>query len=201
MKGVKSTERHISRCSRVRTYSKSSWALGDNAIGTWTQGDFIRMDTKTQGIQFMGRSDGVLNPSGVRFGSAEVYNCLTTFADLEDSLCVGRRRPQDSDELVLLFVKMKSGHPFSNELRAAINERIRTQLSARHVPAFTCETPDIPMTVNGKKTEVVVKKIVSGQKIIPSSTIVNPGSLRWYEQFASMETKLFRNDEPRRIKL
>ncbi|KAK5445143.1 hypothetical protein LTS15_010234 [Exophiala xenobiotica] len=155
--------------------------------GIWHQGDYIRMEPATQGIQFLGRSDGVLNPSGVRFGSAEIYNALNIFTEIEDSLCVGQRRPSDRDEQVLLFVKMKEGHTFDHKLKKAIEARIRQDLSPRHVPKFIYETRDIPMTVNGKKTELPVRKIVSGQKITPSSTIVNPGCLKWYEQFARVD--------------
>ncbi|EXJ87220.1 acetoacetate-CoA ligase [Capronia epimyces CBS 606.96] len=155
--------------------------------GIWHQGDYIRMDPATQGIAFLGRSDGVLNPSGVRFGSAEIYNTLNIFSSIEDSLCVGQRRPQDRDERVLLFVKMKPGHTLDHKLKKAIETRIRQDLSPRHVPKFIFETPDIPITVNGKKTELPVKKIVSGQSITPSSTIANPASLKWYEQFARLD--------------
>ncbi|KIW30526.1 acetoacetate-CoA ligase [Cladophialophora immunda] len=157
--------------------------------GIWHQGDYIRMDPQTQGIQFLGRSDGVLNPSGVRFGSAEIYNSLSVFSEIEDSLCIGQRRPQDRDEQVLLFLKLKPGHTLTPELKKAINDRIRQDLSPRHVPKFTFETPEIPITVNGKKTELPVKRIVSGQKITPSSTIINPESLRWYEKFAYLDSK------------
>jgi len=128
-----------------------------------------------------------VGPPGVRFGSAEIYNALNIFTEIEDSLCVGQRRPSDRDEQVLLFVKMKEGHAFDHKLKKAIEARIRQDLSPRHVPKFIYETQDIPMTVNGKKTELPVRKIVSGQKITPSSTIVNPGCLKWYEQFAMVD--------------
>ncbi|KAI1615923.1 acetoacetate-CoA ligase [Exophiala viscosa] len=157
--------------------------------GIWHQGDYIRMDPVTKGVQFLGRSDGVLNPSGVRFGSAEIYNTLTIFTQIEDMLCIGQRRLHDRDEQVLLFVKMKEGHTYDNKLEKAIRTRIRQDLSPRHVPKFIFETPEIPMTVNGKKTELPVKKIVSGQKVTPSSTILNPASLEWYEQFAHIDQK------------
>ncbi|KIW73685.1 acetoacetate-CoA ligase [Phialophora macrospora] len=157
--------------------------------GVWHQGDYIRMDPTTQGVQFLGRSDGVLNPSGVRFGSAEIYNCLTDFGEIEDSLCIGQRRPHDRDEQVLLFLKMKQGHSLDARSKSAVAARIRKDLSPRHVPKFIFETPEIPMTVNGKKTELPVKKTVSGQKITPSSTIINPGSLKWYEQFVCLDDR------------
>ncbi len=72
----------------------------------------------------LGRSDGVLKPSGVRFGSAEIYNVLTKFfgGEVEDAVCVGRRREMDRDETVCLFVLMCDGHNFSNELRLKIQQ-------------------------------------------------------------------------------
>ena len=92
------------------------------------------------------RSDGVLNPSGVRFGSGEIYTVMEQFSDvLDDSLCVGQRRPQDKDERVLLFLKMRSGHAFTPELVRKIKEAIRKSLSARHVPAYVFEVTDIPV--------------------------------------------------------
>lgn len=94
----------------------------------------------------LGRSDGVLNPSGVRFGSGEIYTVLEQFSSvLDDSLCVGQRRPQDADERVLLFVKMRKGEKFSGKLERNIRAAIRKALSARHVPAFVFEVADIPV--------------------------------------------------------
>ncbi|KAM3414434.1 hypothetical protein BST61_g9599 [Cercospora zeina] len=182
---------------------KSSYFERFNAV--WTQGDFIRMDPATHSVQFLGRSDAVLNPSGkhtpmssividhvltyqagVRFGSAEIYNSLASYATIEDSLCVGQRRPEDRDERVLLFVKMRQGHRLDEKLVSSLRSHIRRELSPRHVPAFIFETPEIPRTVNGKKTETVVKRIVCGQAVTPSSTIVNPEALRWYERYARL---------------
>ncbi|RSL82698.1 hypothetical protein CEP51_004974 [Fusarium floridanum] len=155
--------------------------------GVWHQGDFVRMDPITQGIQFLGRSDGVLNPSGVRFGSAEIYNVLNAFPEIEDSLCVGQRRAHDEDEQVLLFVKMINGRALDSKLEKAIRQQIRTALSPRHVPKFIFKTPEIPMTINGKKMELPVKQAVSGQKGVLSSTIANPDSLKWYQQFSRID--------------
>ncbi|KAM5346056.1 hypothetical protein ACJ41O_009061 [Fusarium nematophilum] len=155
--------------------------------GIWHQGDFVRMDPITQGIQFLGRSDGVLNPSGVRFGSAEIYNALNAFPEIEDSLCVGQRRAHDPDEQVLLFVKMINGRALDDKLERAIGRQIRKDLSPRHVPKFIFETPEIPMTINGKKMELPVKQAVSGQKVVHSSTIANPNSLTWYKQYFRLD--------------
>jgi acetoacetyl-CoA synthetase len=89
----------------------------------------------------------------------------------------------------LVFLKLKEGHTLDQRLKSGIEARIRKDLSPRHVPKFIFETPEIPMTVNGKKTELPVKKIVSGQKVTPSSTIVNPGSLEWYEKFVHLDKR------------
>jgi acetoacetyl-CoA synthetase len=92
-------------------------------------------------------SDGVLNPSGVRFGSGEIYTVLETFSGggIDDSLCIGQRRPQDKDERVLLFLKMRPGYKFTPELVADIKTSIRKGLSARHVPSYIFEVSDIPV--------------------------------------------------------
>jgi acetoacetyl-CoA synthetase len=133
----------------------------------WRHGDFIAMDPRTKGYIIFGRrfvvvpsclctearpvadSDGVLNPSGVRFGSGEIYAVLERpefTARIDDAICVGQRRPQDEDERVLLFIKMRAGrkldHPFEQVIRAAIKDA----LSARHVPAHIFEVKDIPVS-------------------------------------------------------
>ncbi|KAI0730268.1 hypothetical protein C8Q72DRAFT_793910 [Fomitopsis betulina] len=156
--------------------------------GVWHQGDFIVKNPKTQGLMILGRSDGVLNPSGVRFGSAEIYSVLEDFSDaVDDSLCVGQRRPQDKDERVLLFLKMRPSHPFNEALINRIRSAIRTALSPRHVPAYIFEIEEIPYTVNGKKIEIAVKQIVSGSTLKPSGTVANPDSLKLYYKFRNVE--------------
>ena len=120
--------------------------------GIWHHGDFVRINHKTGGLIMLGRSDGVLKPSGVRFGSSEIYNILLKhFPEIEDALCIGRRREEDIDETVVLFVKMASARSFSKELVQNICAVVRRELSARHVPGIVDECPDIPVTVNGKK--------------------------------------------------
>ncbi|KAF9894296.1 hypothetical protein FE257_007799 [Aspergillus nanangensis] len=155
----------------------------------WTQGDFISIHPVTKQIFFLGRSDGVLNPSGVRFGSAEIYNVLDTLftTEIADSICVGQRRPQDSDESVMLFLLMRPGHKFTQDIVGRVKEAIKKALSARHVPKYVFETPEIPTTVNLKKVELPVKQIVSGKNIKASGTLLNPQSLEFYYQFAEVE--------------
>ncbi|KUL90913.1 hypothetical protein ZTR_00760 [Talaromyces verruculosus] len=155
----------------------------------WTHGDFITIHPTTKQVIFSGRSDGVLNPSGIRFGSAEIYNVLETqFAsEVMESVCVGQRRPQDLDESVFLFVQMQPGRKFTEALVQRIRDAIRKSLSPRHVPKYIFETPGIPATITGKKVELPVKHIISGRRIKPSGTLANPQSLDFYYQFAEVE--------------
>ena len=120
--------------------------------GVWHHGDFVRLNPKTGGLIMLGRSDGILKPAGVRFGSSEIYNViLEHFTEIEDGLCIGRRRASDTDETVVLFLKMASGATFSEELKEMVKSVIRKELSARHVPGIVDECPEIPVTINGKK--------------------------------------------------
>ena len=113
----------------------------------WTHGDFVMIHPETKNLIFLGRADGVLNPSGVRFGSAEIYGVLENgFPMLSDSICVGQRRPQDSDESVLLFLMMKPGEKFTTKLVNDVKAAIRKELSPRHVPKHIFETPAIPVS-------------------------------------------------------
>lgn len=104
-------------------------------------------------MTMLGRSDGILKPNGVRFGSAEIYNILLKeFGhEVQDAICVGRRRENDADEVVVLFLKMEQGKVCDEELKARIRGVVRRELSARHVPAVIDECFDIPVTGNGKK--------------------------------------------------
>jgi acetoacetyl-CoA synthetase len=145
----------------------------------------------TKQIFFLGRADGVLNPSGVRFGSAEVYNVIEQFVpSVADSICVGQRRPTDHDETVLLFLLMAPGKTFNEAVVKDVKEAIGRELSKRHVPKHVFETKEIPTTINLKKVELPVKQIVSGHIIKPSSTLMNPESLKYYYQFADIEKYL-----------
>ncbi|KAL9131799.1 MAG: hypothetical protein Q9217_000326 [Psora testacea] len=172
--------------------------------GVWHHGDFVRMNPETGGLIMLGRSDGVLKPAGVRFGSSEIYNIvLQHFHEVEEAICVGRRREYDLDEVVVLFVKMAQGQTFSADLGEMIKGVIRKELSARHVPGMIDETPEIPVTMNGKKyvhsihpqfldgsrlmenvrVEVAVKQILCGTNVKTSASVANPDCLHWYRRW------------------
>jgi len=157
--------------------------------GVWAHGDFIYMNAKTNGgILMLGRSDGTLNPNGVRFGSAEIYNIVEPFDEISDSLCVGQRTP-DGEERVILFLKMAEKADFA---KSGISDRlkkvIRSSLSARHVPGLILPILDIPYTVNGKKVEVAVKRILAGQAVKNRGVLANPESLKLYENISEVQT-------------
>ncbi|OAQ93236.1 acetoacetate-CoA ligase [Purpureocillium lilacinum] len=155
----------------------------------WHHGDFVKIpDPGTGSLVMLGRSDGVLKPAGVRFGSAEIYNILTRFfaSDVEDAVCVGRRRATDNDETVCLFVVMAPGKTFSEELKASIKAKIRGELSPRHVPGVVEECGGgIPKTGNGKKIEVAVKQILSGMNVKTNASVANPEALEWFKAWAA----------------
>ncbi|KAF1812026.1 acetoacetyl-CoA synthase [Eremomyces bilateralis CBS 781.70] len=156
----------------------------------WAQHDWLQRNPATGGLTLSGRSDGVLNPSGIRFGSGEIYAISegplfnTTIAE---TLCVGRRRPHDTDEEVFLFVRMNTGHVFTPELATRLKQTIREGLSARHVPKYVEEVAQIPVTINGKKVEGAIKQIISGKSVKASATVANPESFELYKRFVGLE--------------
>ncbi|KAL6405398.1 acetoacetate-CoA ligase [Ilyonectria robusta] len=125
-------------------HEKYRKAYFDIFPGIWCHGDFISKDLKTQGYVIHGRSDGVLNPGGVRFGTADLYNIVYKFPQVEDCIAVGQRRPKDNDERVLLFLKMRDNTRLEDSLRADIAKAIRKDLSGRHIPAYIFQVRDIP---------------------------------------------------------
>lgn len=169
-------------------YRKSYFDVFGPSI--WHHGDFVRFNPQTGGVVMLGRSDGVLKPAGVRFGSAEIYNVLLKhFAEeIEDSLCVGRRREGiDSDETVVLFVKLasssnptQSSSNLAADLATRIQTTIRKELSPRHVPGVVAACPEIPVTSNGKKVENAVKQILCGLNIKIGASVANSTCLDWY---------------------
>uniref|UniRef100_U6CW77 Acetoacetyl-CoA synthetase n=1 Tax=Neovison vison TaxID=452646 RepID=U6CW77_NEOVI len=154
--------------------------------GVWAHGDFCRINPKTGGISMLGRSDGTLNPNGVRFGSSEIYNIVEAFEEVADSLCVPQYN-KDGEERVLLFLKMASGHSFGPELVKSIYNAIRVGLSARHVPSLILETKGIPYTLNGKKVEVAVKQVIAGKAVQHRGAFSNPEALDLYRDIPELQ--------------
>lgn len=147
-------------------------------------------------------SDGVLNPSGVRFGSSEIYNILSTpqFRDtIVDSIVVGQQRISapysDVAERVLLFIKCAPAAStgtllLNRKLETAIRDQIAKDLSRRHVPSFVFEAEDIPYNVNGKKLEIPVKAVLCGGRDAMENLKVTKeerAQIAWFEKFYDVE--------------
>ena len=146
--------------------------------GIWYHGDYIEINDHG-GVQIFGRSDATLNPGGVRIGTAEIYRVVDTFDEVEDSLVVGQK--WKGDERVILFIKLNKKRTFTENLTKQIKQSIRNNCSPRHVPAIVLETKDIPYTINGKKVEIAVKKIIHGHTVANKDALANPESLDLYQ--------------------
>ncbi len=144
----------------------------------WRHGDFIKINDQ-EGVVIYGRSDTTLNPGGVRIGTAEIYRQMEQFEELEDSVVIGQN--WKNDVRVVLFVKMKPGNELDEKLEKKIRETIRKNASPRHVPAKILSVPDIPYTLNMKKVELAVKKVIEGKPIKNKDALLNPEVLEFYK--------------------
>ena len=147
--------------------------------GVWRHGDYVKFHSDTKGVTFFGRSDAVLKPSGVRIGTAEIYNQVDTIKEVADSLAIGQ--DWKGDQRVLLFVKMAPGQALTDDLQKKIRNTLRDKASPRHVPTRIIEVPDIPYTLNMKKVESAVTNIIHGRPVTNRDALANPKSLDYYE--------------------
>ena len=145
----------------------------------WCHGDYIMIHSDTKGITFYGRSDAVLKPSGVRIGTAEIYNQVEKLEEIADSLAIGQE--WKGDQRVILFVKLAEGYSLTDELKNKIRKTLRENASPRHVPTKIIEAPDIPYTLNMKKVEVAVTNIIHSRPVSNRDALINPESLYYYE--------------------
>ncbi|KAJ3894142.1 acetoacetyl-CoA synthetase [Lentinula edodes] len=163
-------------------------AYFSDSQGVWYHGDHVLITQSRQGnaggVVMLGRSDGVLNPGGVRFGSAELYDVIDVhFANIvEDCIAIGQGIDNGTDERVILFIKLSKDQELSPTLIDAIRAQIRHKRTPRHVPSKFIQVHDIPYTLNGKRVEVLVKKIINGAPLstINPATLLNPESLEIY---------------------
>jgi acetoacetyl-CoA synthetase len=149
----------------------------------WRHGDYIIIHSKTKGITFLGRSDAILKPSGVRIGTAEIYNQVDKLKEVADSLAIGQG--WKGDQRVILFVKLAEGYSLTDELQDKIRKNLHENASPRHVPARIIEVPDIPYTLNMKKVEIAVTNIIHGRPVSNRDALINPQSLDYYESIIS----------------
>jgi acetoacetyl-CoA synthetase len=148
--------------------------------GVWRHGDYIVFHSDTGGATFYGRSDSVLKPSGVRIGTAEIYNVMERLPEIADSLAIGQK--WEGDQRVLLFVKAAEGYHLTEDLENKIKRNLREKASPRHVPARIIAVPDIPYTTNMKKVESAVTNIIHGKPVLNRDALSNPQCLDYYEK-------------------
>ena len=152
-------------------------AYFDHFPGIWAHGDFAAQ-TADGGFIIYGRSDAVLNPGGVRIGTAEIYRQVEGLDEVLESVAVGREK--DGNVQILLFVILREGLTLDDELAARIKQRIREGASPRHVPAAVYQVPDIPRTRSGKISEIAVRDVIHGRAIKNVEALANPAALDWF---------------------
>ncbi|MEA1967581.1 MAG: acetoacetate--CoA ligase [Thermodesulfobacteriota bacterium] len=163
---------------------KYNAAYFEDSPGIWTHGDFIEV-TERGGVIMYGRSDATLNPGGVRIGTAEIYRRIEQMEEIEDSVVVGQQ--WNNDVRVILFVKMAEGYDLTDALMDKIKKDIRTSASPRHVPAKIIAIADIPYTLNMKKVELAVKKVIHGQEVKNKDALKNPEALDLYSNIKELQ--------------
>jgi acetoacetyl-CoA synthetase len=143
----------------------------------WRHGDWCEV-TPRGGIVIYGRSDAVLNPGGVRIGTAEIYRQVEQLDQVVESLVIGQQ--WEGDVRVVLFVKLKDGLTLDDPLIARIRSRIRENTTPRHVPAKIVQVEDIPRTKSGKIVELAVRDVVHGRDVKNLEALANPGALEYF---------------------
>src|SRR5690606_3644518 len=153
--------------------------------GAWCHGDYAEL-TARGSLVIHGRSDAVLNPGGVRIGTAEIYRIVEQLPEVAESIAVGQA--WEGDTRVVLFVRLKPGSPLDAELEARIRERLRRDASPRHVPAKILAVTDIPRTLNGKLVELAVRDAIHGRPVKNLDALANPEALDEYRDRLELAT-------------
>jgi len=150
----------------------------------WHHGDYVSI-TKHGGMIFYGRSDAVLNPGGVRIGTAEIYRQVETLPEMLDCMAVGQEWKGDSR--VILFVKLQDGLRLDEEIISRIKTRLRTNASPFHVPSKIIQVSDIPRTRSGKIVELTVTALINGLEPENIDALANPECLSEYRQIPALQ--------------
>lgn len=151
----------------------------------WTHGDFAAK-TRHGGFIIFGRSDAVLNPGGVRIGTAEIYRQVEQMPEVLEALAIGQE--WQGDVRVVLFVKLRDALTLGAPLEKRIKQQIRDNASPRHVPAKVVQVADIPRTKSGKIVEIAVREIVHGRPVKNQEALANPEALALYRDLAALAT-------------
>lgn len=151
--------------------------------GVWAHGDYAE-ETEHGGLLIHGRSDAVLNPGGVRIGSAEIYRQVEKVAQVLESIVIGQ--DWQGDVRVVLFVRLRDGVTLDDTLREEICQAIRANTTPRHVPAKILQVADIPRTFSGKIVELAVRNVIHGQPVKNTDALANPQALALYRNLPEL---------------
>ncbi|WP_446831934.1 acetoacetate--CoA ligase [Candidatus Foliamicus sp.] len=150
----------------------------------WTHGDLAEI-TSRGGLIIHGRSDTVLNPRGIRIGTAEIYRVVEALEEVEEALAVAQQH--QGDTRVILFLRLKNDAESIDTLKDKVRSALRRQASPRHVPAKIIVAPDLPRTLSGKISELAVRELIHGRSAANRDALANPESLDF---FAHLEEEL-----------
>ncbi|MCC7048276.1 MAG: acetoacetate--CoA ligase [Alphaproteobacteria bacterium] len=150
----------------------------------WCHGDYIEI-TGHGGLVIHGRSDAVLNPGGVRIGTAEIYRQVEQLDEVVESIVIGQDWA-DGDVRVVLFVRLRPGLSLDDNLTKKIKDQIRRNTTPRHVPAKIVHVADIPRTKSGKIVELAVRDVVHGRAVKNKEALANPEALDLYKDLAEL---------------
>ena len=152
--------------------------------GIWAHGDFAEL-TAAGGLVIHGRSDAVLNPGGVRIGTAEIYRQVEKLDEVVESIAIGQN--WQDDVRVVLFVVLRPGLDIDDDLRDKIRRVIRDNTTPRHVPAKIVAVEDIPRTKSGKIVELAVRSMVHGEAVKNTEALANPEALEHFRGIAALD--------------
>lgn len=165
--------------------SKYRRAYFEKFPNVWCHGDYVEL-TAHDGILIYGRSDAVLNPGGVRIGTAEIYRQVEKLPEVVESLVIGQN--WEGDVRVVLFVRLRQGVALDEALIAKIKQTIRENTTPRHVPAKILQVADIPRTKSNKIVELAVRNIVHGEAVKNVEALANPEALEHFRNRAELRT-------------
>jgi len=151
--------------------------------GIWAHGDYAEI-TDRRGMLIHGRSDAVLNPGGVRIGTAEIYRWVEKLDEILESIAIGQN--WDDDVRVVLFVVLRDGIELDNNLQQRIRKVIRNNATPRHVPAKIISVPEIPRTISGKIVELAVRAAIHGDEVKNTDALANPEALVYFRDLAEL---------------
>ncbi|TLY75269.1 MAG: acetoacetate--CoA ligase [Gammaproteobacteria bacterium] len=167
------------------TGAKYRAAYFERFAGVWYHGDYAAL-TEHDGVVIYGRSDAVLNPGGVRIGTAEIYAAVESLPQILEALAVAQ--DWQGDVRIVLFVRLQNGAELDEVLQQQIRSTIRTHTTPRHVPAKIIAVPDIPRTLSGKVTELAVRNVIHGLPVKNLDALANAGALEYFRNLPELQS-------------